>query len=85
MLTTDARTVYVIANPTARDVYAIGRIARDTDCRIIAHPDTLHAMHIAACVYGPLIARTTLAAALAVPVAADESVPGPLVLLVPSV
>jgi hypothetical protein len=41
-------------------------------------------MHVAVCVYGPLIARTTLTAALAVPVDADEGVPDPLVLLIPT-
>jgi hypothetical protein len=40
MISTDAAEVYVIIDPTVRDVLTIGRIARDTDCRIIAHPDT---------------------------------------------
>jgi hypothetical protein len=84
MITTDA-DVYVLIEPTVRDVLTLGRTAADLGCRIVAHPDTLHAMHVAVCVYGPLIARTTLAAALAVDVVADDSVPGPLVLLVPSV
>jgi hypothetical protein len=85
MITTDAAEVYVIVNPTVRDVLTLGRAAADLGCRIVAHPETLAAMHVAVCVYGPLIARTTLSRALAVDVVADESVPGPLVLLVPSV
>jgi hypothetical protein len=84
MLTTDA-DVYVLVEPTVRDVLTLGRTAADLGCRIVAHPDTLAAMHAAVCIYGPLIQRTTLSRALAVDVDADDTVPGPLVLLVPSV
>jgi hypothetical protein len=84
MLTTDA-DVYAIVGPTALDVHRLGQHARDTGRAIVAHPDTLAEMHAAAVIFGPVINRVPLAAVLDVRVVADEDVPGPLVLLVPSV
>lgn len=82
MLATDATTAFLLVEPTARDARAIGTEARTLGCRVIAHPNTLHALHAAAVVYGPMIARSSLAGVLGVDVEPDPGQPPGLVLLV---
>lgn len=97
MLDTRATDAYAIHAPTAIDAHTLACEARDTDSRIVAHPRLLAALHAAVARFGPIIARTTLAAVLDVTVQEDpngivwelddtapgESVVGGVVVLVP--
>lgn len=80
---TDATTALLLIEPTPRDAQTIARHAHDQGCGLVAHPTTLHALHAAVVVYGPMIRRTTLAAVLDLTITPDPDLPAGLILLTP--
>ena len=76
-----AHTAYLVIEPTYRDARTLADEAARAGLAIHAHPDTVHALHAAVVVYGPMVRRTSLAAVLDVDVRADVSLPPGVVVL----
>ena len=76
-----ARDAYLIADPTPADAHTLAATARAAGATLTAHPDTLHELHTAVVHFGPIIARTSLAAVLDVTVTPDPGLPPGLVVL----
>jgi len=82
MLATEPRALLSVRDPARVDVLAVADAARVLGAALVAHPVTLDELHVALVAWGPMCARTTLAAALRdVEVCADRSVPRGLVVL----
>jgi len=77
----DARQTWLVVNPTHADVLILACETRDAAGTLTAHPDTLHELHAACVHFGPMIARTRLAAVLDVTVTPDPGLPPGLVVL----
>ncbi len=88
LATSRAHAALIVHAPTAVDAHILAEQARDAGCGIHAHPRLLDALHARVAVFGPIIARTSLAAILDVDVTADDTIPewgdGGVVLLVPA-